>query len=357
MKDNMKKYLIALVGLAMAACHNGPLTHPNFDRTAVYFSYQTPIRTIVLGEDGTVDTSLDNEYRCQIISTIGGFYVQNNNVEIDFKVDNSLCDNIAFAIEGGIGADVRPMPSTYYTLGSPNKITIPKGEILGRLDVQLTEEFFADPLATENNYVIPIVMTGVRNADSILMGLPLFPNPRRVIDNDWDILPKDYVLYAVKYINRYTGNWLRGGKDVFSGSKTGTEDRSKKVVNEKVTDKYVEEYDPIATKTRGLNVTEYPVRVLDADNNGRECTLLLTFDASGACTITTETAGVTVSGNGRYEARGAKLAWGDKDRDLITLNYTLDFGDMQVATEDVLVMRDRGVRAQEFTPALKELTN
>jgi hypothetical protein len=342
MKDKMKKYLIALllVGLAMASCQNSPIHHPDYGRTAVYFAYQTPIRTIVLGEDETVDTTADNEYRCQIIATIGGFYVQRNEVDIDIMVNNSLCDNLTF--DGT--REVRPMPSTHYTLSSTDRISIHKGEILGRLDVQLTDAFFADPLAVETNYVIPIQMTGVKNADSILMGVPLFPNPNRAIDNDWDIIPRDYVLYAVKYINKYSGNWLRGGRDVYSGSKTGTVDRNKE---------YIEYNDVIALKTRSLNVVEYTVSVLDAANNQRNCTLAVTVDAAGNCVVTSQTEGVTASGSGKYEQKGAKLAWGNKDRDLITLDYTLDFGDMQVATSDVLVMQGRGVRGEEFKPELK----
>ncbi|MDR2883209.1 MAG: DUF5627 domain-containing protein [Alistipes sp.] len=339
----MKKYLIALllVGIGLTSCNNSPLHHPDYGMTSVYFAYQTPVRTIVLGEDETTDTTLDNEYRCQIIATIGGLYEQTKEVEIGIKVDNSLVDNLSF--DGT--RDVLAMPSNYYTLGSTDRITMPKGEFFGRLDVQLTDAFFSDPLAVENNYVIPILMTGVSNADSILQGIPLFPNPNRAIDNDWDVLPKDYILYAVKYINKYTANWLRGGTDVFSGSRTGTVERDKE---------YVEYNEVIATSTISLNAVEYPVSVMDANNTQRDCTLILTFDSvTGNCTVTSGTEEVAVSGSGKYEAHGAKQSWGNKDRDRITLNYTLDFGDMQVATDDVLVIRDRGVLRQEFTPVLK----
>ena len=113
---------------------------------------------------------------------------------------------------------IRPMPRDYYTLAS-NQILIKKGEISGGVEVQLTDKFFADPLAIENNYVIPLIMTTVVNADSILSGKPLIAGtkPRR-LDLQWDILSKDYVLYAVKYINTWHGYYLRRGKDVMTGS-------------------------------------------------------------------------------------------------------------------------------------------
>ena len=65
-------------------------------------------------------------------------------------------------------------------------------------------------------------MTGVVNADSILSGTPLVDNPKRGVSADWDIQPKDYVLYAVKYINPYDANYLRRVVVVISGRQNGT---------------------------------------------------------------------------------------------------------------------------------------
>ena len=57
------------------------------------------------------------------------------------------------------------MPSNYYSLSS-NKIVIEKGTVLGGVVVQLTEDFFNDPL-TPKLITFP-VMTNVVNADSIV---------------------------------------------------------------------------------------------------------------------------------------------------------------------------------------------
>ena len=39
-------------------CKNDDWSFPDYDHSAVYFAYQYPVRTIVLGEDNNFDTSL-----------------------------------------------------------------------------------------------------------------------------------------------------------------------------------------------------------------------------------------------------------------------------------------------------------
>ncbi|OPZ94098.1 MAG: hypothetical protein BWY74_00837 [Firmicutes bacterium ADurb.Bin419] len=82
--------------------------------------------------------------------------------------------------------------------------------------------------------------------------------------------------------------------------------------------------------------------------------MLLTFDNRGNCTITSETSGVTASGTGKFVSKGDKNSWGNKDRDVLYLNYTVDYGDIKSVTTDTLVVRDRGVKAEWFTPELKD---
>jgi hypothetical protein len=337
----MKKYLFILIIISgiFTSCKNGDWEFPDYDYTAVYFAYQTPVRTIVIGED-VYDTSLDNEHKCQIMATMGGVYENKADVEIGFRVDNALCNGLTF--DGG--TDVKPMPSNYYSLSSTDKIVIKKDEILGGVVVQLTDAFFTDPLAVKNTYVIPLVMNDVKNADKILTGTPLVDNPSRVKTDDWDVLPKDYILYAVKYISKYHANYLRRGKDVITGEKNETVIRHKE---------YVEKDEAVGTYTRSLNTVELPLKITDAVGNLLDCTLLLTFDDSGKCTVSSGSEGVAMSGSGQYVAGGEKKSWGDKDRDAIYLNYNIDFGKMQVSTVDTLVIRDRGIKPETFKPVLK----
>src|SRR5690554_5628920 len=218
----MKRILLialisALVTGMFTSCENGDWEFPDYEYSAVYFAYQSPVRTVVLGED-VYDTSLDNEHKVQIMATMGGVYSNNSDVSIDFEVDETLVDNMIFSESGD---DILAMPSNYYSLLS-DKITIKKGSVIGGVTVQLTEAFFNDPLALSTNYVIPVVMTNVVNADSILSGTPIVADPKRGFAEDWDIQPKDYIMYAVKYINKYDANYLRRGTDFIpNGSSTG----------------------------------------------------------------------------------------------------------------------------------------
>jgi len=70
------------------------------------------------------------------------------------------------------------------------------------VEVQLTDDFFADEKSISENYVIPLLMTNVQGADSILQGKPVVENPVLTNAGDWSILPQNFVLYAVKYVNQ-----------------------------------------------------------------------------------------------------------------------------------------------------------
>ena len=84
--------------------------------------------------------------------------------------------------------------------------------------------------------------------------------------------------------------------------------------------------------------------------SAKTCNLKLTFDSNGACTVSSATEGITASGSGKFVKDGEKLAWGNKDRDGIYLDYTIDFGEKQFAVKDTLVSRSREVVREVFTP-------
>lgn len=338
----MKKiiYTLLMLSASLISCENGDWEFPDFERQTVYFAHQYPVRTITLGED-IFDTSLDNEWKCKIMATTGGVYEANQNVTIDIVVDNSMCQGFVFSNTGG--DQVIAMPDNYYTLAS-NQIIIPKGELIGGVEVQLTAAFFADPLAIKNTYVIPVRMTGVQQADSILSGVPASDGARRGVAGDWAVAPKDYVFYAIKYINPWHGYYLRRGVDDITGSVDTTIVRHKR---------YVEEDEVKMITTRSLNEIEYPFEFTDKDKNVFRCTLILAFDEDGGCTISSGTDGYTATGTGKFVSKGEKKAWGDKDRDAIYINYSIDMNTMQVNSTDTLVLRNRGVDMEVFNPVLE----
>ena len=157
----LKKYIfgVALGTLALtcASCYNADHEFPDFEGgTKAYFAYQNPVRTLVLGNT--------------------------------------------------------PMPQRYYTLLSS---VIPyNGDARGYVEVQFNDEFFNDPDAIKNTYVIPLRMTGVSGIDAILSGTPIVSSPVRTNAQDWAVLPMDYVLYCVKYMNPWQGKYIRRGVDM-----------------------------------------------------------------------------------------------------------------------------------------------
>lgn len=359
--------LLAITGVIFTSCENDDWEFPDYEYSAVYFAYQSPIRTICLGED-VYDTTLDNEHKCQIMATMGGVYENKKNIEIGIRVDNSLCDGLVF---NGTDVEVTPMPSNYYSLSS-DKITIEKGKLLGGVTVQLTDAFFNDPKSLETTYVIPVVMTGVNNADSILSGTPLVANPRRAVASDWDVVPKDYILYAVKYINTWDGYYLRRGTDVATINGV-TENVERK-------QQYVEKDEVCKLNTLSLSDSEFPLAYENEAGVNLRVPIKLSFDNSNACVVTPSVStvqvndsvrvyNITAKGNGRFVKLGEKNSWGNKDRDALYLEYETGFeAEMtfpnipgkqpvyekhQYVTDDILVARDRGMKAEWFTPAEK----
>ena len=121
MKKNILNIAMASMLLGLAACDNQNNEFDDFDYQTVYFANQYATRTVELGEDEFVDNSMDNEHKIKIKAIWGGGYDNRRNVIIDYKVDESLCENLYFK---GTNTPVLPMPSSHYKLAS-KQINIP----------------------------------------------------------------------------------------------------------------------------------------------------------------------------------------------------------------------------------------
>ena len=336
----MKKLFFYLIVIStFLSCKNAEREFPDSNTSTVYFSYQYPVRTITMGED-IFDTSLDNQRKFIIMATWGGGYNNKRDVTIGFEVNPSIATNVNY--KGG--GEVKVMPSNYYTLAS-NSIVIPKGSVAGGVEVQLTDAFFNDPLATTRNYVIPLVMRSVDGADVILSGKSQLPNPNRIIASDWGTVPKDYVFYAVKYINTWDANYLRRGVDLVT-----TNGVSEKVIRHQP---FVESDEVKKLKTLTLSNVEMPLTFKNTSGVNVPVSLQLQFDNTGKCVITSLTPSVTATGTGQFVKRGEKKSWGDQDRDALYLDYNVTLGTKQYSTKDTLVVRDRGVAKEVFEVVLK----
>jgi hypothetical protein len=204
----MKRALILLAfAYCLISCQNQEIEFPDFDYTTGYFPYQYPVRVIVLG-NYIYDNSNDNNHRFVVSTVMGGVYENKTDRIFNFVVDETLCDDAYFE-DGSI---IRPLPSNYYTLSNPGKIVIPAGKMNGGVEVQLSEAFFNDPQAIKRTYVLPIRITSVANIDSLLQGFTTNPTPDRRIADDWKVAPKDFTMFAVKFVNPYHGSYLMRGK-------------------------------------------------------------------------------------------------------------------------------------------------
>jgi hypothetical protein len=341
----MKNFIfILLIILAVfSACENQDWEFPDFDYSTVYFAYQSPVRTLVLGEDYVFDNSLDNEHKCLIMATMGGVYENKKDVTIDVVVDNSLCENLRF--EGATGDSAIAMPGNYYSLPANMQIVIPSGEIMGGIEVQLTDAFFEDSLSIKNTYIIPLVIISVTNADSVLSGLTDIDTADRRIAGEWDVVPKDYVLYAIKYINPWHASYLRRGIDVVKGN-NGNTALDNIIVYHK---KYIEDDEVCDAKTTSMSGVSISLNAKNKDNTNLPFELLLEFDNEGNCTITNPAStSYSITGEGEYVEKGDM--WGGEERDVLHLNYVIDFGTATHTLTDTLVMRNRGIRFETFDP-------
>jgi hypothetical protein len=338
---------ILLIALAvLTACENQDWEFPDYDYTTVYFPYQSPVRTLVLGKDYVFDNSLDNEHKCLIMATMGGVYENKKNITIDVVVDNSLCENLKFG--NASGKDVIAMPSGYYTLPGNMQIVIPSGKLMGGIEVQLTEAFFNDELSITNTYVIPLVITSVTNADSILSGETTIDTADRRIAGEWSVVPKDYILYAIKYINPWHASYLRRGIDVVKGNNGNTALDATYVYHEK----YVELDEVCKAETRSMDEVSIKLKTKAESNFDLPFELILRFDENNNCTVSNpESASYTLAGNGKFVNDGDM--WGDKKRDVLHLNYTIDFVTTTHTFTDTLVVRDRGVKFETFNPVVQ----
>ena len=322
----MKRYIkmvAALLALmaSFTACENGDQTFDDYEGgTTAYFAYQSPVRTIVLGDD-EYDTTLDKAHKLKILATFGGSY-NGRNATVNVAVDNSLCDNLTFAD----GTQVKAMPKEYYQL-STTAFNF-NGGMQGGTEVQLTDDFFKDPDAVKNTYVIPLVMQNQTGFDRIATGtLKEGKTGSRTNASIWETAPRDYVMYCVKYQNKYSGWWL-------TNHNTSTDN--------------IEKASKVQITTRTLNSSVYTVefqegsKILKAD-------LLLTFDDKENCTITSLTEGVKATGSGSWADNGIH-SWNNKDRDLMELNAEITFaGGVKKNLNEKLVWWRSGVSKEEFS--------
>jgi hypothetical protein len=337
----MKKILTILVlCIGIIACKNQDNSFPDFDYTSGFFPYQYPVRTLVLG-DYIYDNTNDNNHEFLISAAMGGVYANKMDRIFDIELAPELCNRALFSATKDT---IRLMPASYYTLSSSSKLTIPAGSLNGNIRVHLNDAFFDDPLAIKLGYVIPIKIKNVANLDTILRGKSGFSNPDPRIAGQWSVVPKDYTMFAVNYINPYHGKYLHRGvavvKDGTQAVLETTPYRTTYIVNNEI-------WSLVTLSKNSVNVTG----TLRSTKITGSLNMNLTFTDDGNCTITQGTGSAfTITGSGKFVKDGDE--WGLKKRDAIYMNYQLTSGGNTYSATDTLVIRDRAVKMVVFTPTI-----
>lgn len=335
----MKRILFLLfVAITVVSCKNFDIDHPDYKYTSGYFPYQFPVRTLVLG-DYIYDNSNDNAKKFLISAAIGGVYSNDKQRVFNIEVDNSLCNNILFTAGGD---PVLAMPSNYYTLGS-NQITIPKGKLNGGVEVQLTDAFFDDPLAIKNSYVVPVRLKSSNDVDTILVGSSPNPNADIRVPSDWVVAPKNFTMFAVKYVNEIHGTYFQYGSNKVKDA-LGNE-----VENTMYTAPFVEKNPTVSLITTGRHQVSLKSNFMSDVMKG-DINLLLTFSGDDCTVSAGDDFAYTVTGSGKFQDK--KYSWGNKERDGIELTYTISDGTNTYEATEVLVIRDRAIVMEVYSPVV-----
>ncbi len=376
----IKILIIFAVALGFMACENQENEFEDFGSTSVYFPFQTPIRTLILGEYDLGYNENDNNHRFEIGVTMSGVYSNEANRKVYFELAPELIDPTVLGVDS---INVKVLPSEYYTIEQESPVTIPVGSTKGRIPVQLEDAFFDDTLSFaefgEVHYVIPLKITDFEGLDNLLQGVPLVDNPFRIKAEDWEVAPKDYTLFGIKFMNKYQGKYLRRGEDKIVGVSekytvaTGETETSDIDTSTVYRQEFVEKDEVTDILTAGMKKAAYSnlVRRADIPSNST-VSLALTFNDNEEITITNAdpNSDITITGSGKFLKDGDE--WGGKSHDVIYLEY--EYRDLEIVEEyffgqlrsrstldlihtvnDTLVIRDRDVKFEEFEIVLTDL--
>ena len=142
----MKKIISLLfTGILLCSCTNRDIEFDDYDYTTVYFPFQMPIRTLILGDESVGNNSIDLEKAFTIGITMGGVYENTKDRVVTIAYAPELAENI---INTATGDTLMLLPETYYNADFLNEaqvdVTIPSGEFSGKTRVQLNDAFFLD---------------------------------------------------------------------------------------------------------------------------------------------------------------------------------------------------------------------
>jgi hypothetical protein len=91
----MKKIISALFSIIfLLGCTNRNVEFDDYLYQSIFFPYQMPIRTLILGDESVGDNSIDREQAFTIGVTMGGVYENDKTREITLAYAPELAENI-----------------------------------------------------------------------------------------------------------------------------------------------------------------------------------------------------------------------------------------------------------------------
>lgn len=186
-----KKILLSLLILGtLSSCYKDYIE--NFDYTAIYFPYQTNVRTFVVGEGMSIEVG----------AALAGVRDNTRDRLVNFTMDSKLITsdiletmkNGTNHVKAGVAAvkALMMLPSNYFTISSNNQMIIKKGTYSGTVIIKAdSAAFLADPATLNATYVLPFYINSA-DADSVASD-------------------KRYAVIGLRYENMLFGNYWHGG--------------------------------------------------------------------------------------------------------------------------------------------------
>lgn len=233
----MKRFINILTFLAVvlsaSACYDDYVK--DFDYTSVYFANQYDLRTFVIGESesfevgvvlgGTISNTRDRIVRVDLdnllvdgdLSVYQAYDPDSETEIVPFtaydgmmgsapigNLINQYITNEFKAMPTGFSV-LTPLPSDYYSVeGDLSAMRLEKGRHTATVTIKANVE----ELTSNLNTIKPYYALGLRIIKA---------------DADTVLQEKCFEVIAVKYENRYFGNWYHGGKAVTVDDVTGAE--------------------------------------------------------------------------------------------------------------------------------------
>jgi hypothetical protein len=308
----MKKILAFIIlSVALVSCYEEYIK--DYPYSAVYFTNQIDVRTVVVGEGmkirfgvglgGVMENKIDRNV---------GFTLKNDLITSQVLADMKASSQtyIKDAVSGI--SSLSALPSNYYTLSNTNTFVIKSGWHSGSITLKVdSAAFLADPATLKAAYVLPVYIS-TADADTILE-------------------PKRSTVIGLKYENMLFGNYFHGGVTTVKDASGATKQTITypTAINQELAKSW-------NLATVGPNVLATNA-YSDKSASATKKELLLTLNGTNITVSSATGSTNTYEANGACTYNAAKLLQNRK----IVLNYKYVIGTDTYYCQDTLTFRNR----------------